>query len=100
MSFTRRSFLAAAALAPSIVRGARRTDIRIQDIHTEYEDFRYRTPLKFGGSVVDRVTLLNVTCVVADATGRSAKGFGSMPMGNVWSFPSTMGYDTTLRAMH
>src|SRR5262249_510216 len=32
--------------------------------------------------------------------GKTAKGFGSMPMGNVWSFPSReMSYNTTLNAM-
>jgi L-alanine-DL-glutamate epimerase-like enolase superfamily enzyme len=49
---------------------------------------------------VDRVTLLNVECVVSLRNGRSAKGFGSMTMGNVWSFPSrVMTYDQTLGAM-
>ena len=34
------------------------------------------------------------------AAGKSARGFGSMPLGNVWAFPSkTMSYDTTLGAM-
>ena len=29
-----------------------------------------------------------------------ARGFGSMPLGNVWSFPSkTLAYETTLDAM-
>src|SRR2546429_6332006 len=34
------------------------------------------------------------------SNGRSAHGFGSMPMGNIWSFPSQrMSYDKTLGAM-
>ncbi len=34
------------------------------------------------------------------ATGKSAHGFGWMPMGNVWSWPSqVLGYDQTLDAM-
>jgi L-alanine-DL-glutamate epimerase-like enolase superfamily enzyme len=54
----------------------------------------------FGGSLVDRVTLLNVECTVRTPDGRTAKGFGSMPMGNVWSFPSrALSYDQTLNAM-
>lgn len=100
MTVTRRLFLGgAAAVAPALVRGARRSDIRVQEIRSEYEDFRYRTPYKFGGAVVDRVTMLNVHCVVTDGAGRSARGFGSMPLGNMWAFPSAMGYDATLRAM-
>jgi L-alanine-DL-glutamate epimerase-like enolase superfamily enzyme len=76
------------------------SDIRIEEISDSYEDFLYRTPIKFGGNVVDRVTLLNVNCVVRSVDGRVAKGFGSMPLGNVWSFPSKrMSYDTTLGAM-
>ncbi len=76
------------------------TDIRIEDVSYSYQDYLYRAPYKFGGRVVDRVTLLNVTCRVRTNDGRVAKGFGSMPMGNVWSFPSSrMSYDTTLGAM-
>jgi L-alanine-DL-glutamate epimerase-like enolase superfamily enzyme len=76
------------------------TDIRIEDLAHRYEDFRYRTPLKFGGTVVDRVTLLNVECQVRTSAGATATGFGSMPFGNVWSFPSrVLGYDETLIAM-
>ena len=34
--------------------------MRIRDIQIAYEDFVYRTPIKFGGVALDRVTLLNV----------------------------------------
>jgi L-alanine-DL-glutamate epimerase-like enolase superfamily enzyme len=79
---------------------AKPTDIRIRDISFDYEDFHYRAPLKFGGVAIDRVTLLNVNCVVEGSTGRTSRGFGSMPLGNVWSFPSkVLSYDDTLRAM-
>ena len=76
------------------------TDIRVEEIGAGFEDFLYRTPIKFGGSVADRVTLLNVNCVVSTPAGKSAKGFGSMPLGNIWAFPSkVMPYETTLDAM-
>lgn len=76
------------------------TGIRIRDVSFDYEDFDYRAPLKFGGVAIDRVTLLNVHCVVEGGNGRTARGFGSMPLGNVWSFPSkVLGYDETLEAM-
>ncbi len=76
------------------------TDIRIRDISFGYEDFNYRAPLKFGGVAIDRVTLLNVDCVVEGVNGKTSKGFGSMPLGNVWSFPSKeLGYEETLGAM-
>lgn len=74
--------------------------IAIKDVQTQYENHTYRAPLKFGGIVTDKVTLLNVTVVVEDKDGRTASGFGSMPMGNVWSFPSLHhSYDETLAAM-
>jgi L-alanine-DL-glutamate epimerase-like enolase superfamily enzyme len=76
------------------------TDIRIDEIRHAYEDHVYRAPYKFGGRVVDRVTLLNVRCRVTTRSGKTAWGFGSMTMGNMWAFPSkTMSYDTTLEAM-
>jgi L-alanine-DL-glutamate epimerase-like enolase superfamily enzyme len=78
----------------------RKTDIRLEHIAISYEEYKYRTPIKFGGHVVDRATVLNVNCSVRTGDGRVAKGFGSMPLGNIWSFPSkTMSYETTLAAM-
>ncbi|HTM48352.1 MAG TPA: enolase C-terminal domain-like protein [Bryobacteraceae bacterium] len=100
---TRRSLLRGAVASPAlfnIVSAAKPTDIRIEDIRYAYEDYIYRTPIKFGGSVLDRATIINVNCTVRTAGGKVSKGFGSMPMGNVWSFPSkTMSYETTLGAM-
>jgi L-alanine-DL-glutamate epimerase-like enolase superfamily enzyme len=76
------------------------TDIAIKDITFAFEDYRYRTPIKFGGVALDRVTLLNVTIDVETRPGKRARGFGSMPLGNVWSFPSRrLSYDDTLGAM-
>ncbi len=100
----RRAFLRSAAWAPAafgISRGAAaRPAIRIEEVRFSYKDFRYRTPYRFGAQTVDRVTLLNVDCTVRTGAGRVARGFGSMTMGNAWSFPSkTMSYDTTLGAM-
>lgn len=78
----------------------RSSDIRIDSVTFAFEDYLYRTPIKFGGTEVDRVTLLNVNANVRNAAGKVVKGFGSMPLGNVWSFPSrTMPYDKTLHAM-
>jgi L-alanine-DL-glutamate epimerase-like enolase superfamily enzyme len=78
----------------------RSTDIRVRDISFSYEDYAYRSPIKFGGLVLDRVTLINVTLAVETRGGKTARGFGSMPLGNVWSFPSrVLSYDQTLAAM-
>ncbi len=97
---SRRRFLAAAAAVPGLARAARKHDIRVDAVSLSYQDFRYRRPMKFGGNVVDRATLLDVRATVRDGAGRVAHGFGSMPLGNVWSFPShRLGYDATLGAM-
>jgi L-alanine-DL-glutamate epimerase-like enolase superfamily enzyme len=89
------------AAAPFVLRAAGRdTDVRIEEVTYGFEDYTYRTPIKFGGTEVDRVTLLNVDCRVSTRGGKSAKGFGSMPLGNVWAFPSkTLPYAKTLDAM-
>lgn len=88
------------AMGPAILAAGKSTDIRVEDVTFGYEDFLYRTPYKFGGRSVDRVTLLNVRCVVRSRDGRVARGFGSMTMGNVWAFPSRLlSYDATLGAM-
>ena len=77
-----------------------RSNVRIKNVAIRFEDYRYRTPYKFGGMLVDRVTLLNVDCTVEDRRGQSAAGFGSMPLGNNWSFPSrVLPYETTLGVM-
>lgn len=102
MPLSRRQFLETALLAPAIAGCSRQAarEVRIEEIRSEYEDFLYRTPIKFAGTAVDRVTLLNVHCVVRNRRGRTAKGFGSMPLGNIWAYPAPqMGYDGTLRAM-
>lgn len=92
---SRRTFLAAPyVLLPNPL------DMRIDGVETYEENFTYRTPIKFGGSVVDRVTLLNVRIRARNRSGREATGFGSMPLGNIWSWPSRkLGYDSTLAAM-
>lgn len=99
--FTRRQAIAVlAAGVPALLSSPLPADVKITEVHTSYEDFLYRTPIKFGGSVVDRVTLCNVHCRVEGRNGKSATGFGSMSMGNVWSFPSKkLTYAQTLGAM-
>src|SRR5262249_27324309 len=91
---------AAPVVGPWLLAGPKPTDIRIDEVSHGYEEFLYRAPYQFGGRAVDRVTLLNVHVVVRTVAGQRARGFGSMPLGNVWSFPSkVMSYDTTLGAM-
>src|ERR1700736_1757932 len=104
LPLTRRSILQLAAFGPVTqpfaIAAPPSTDIRLKAVDFRFEDFRYRTPYKFGGVLVDRATLLHVNSVLEDPLGRNSRGFGSMPLGNVWSFPSkVLDYDTTLGAM-
>lgn len=104
VSLNRRQFLLGAAalpaVAPAVAAARSATDVRVRSMDIGYEDFLYRVPIKFGGRVLDRVTLLNVHCVVEGRNGQKATGSGSMPLGNVWSWPSaSMNYDQTLQAM-
>ncbi|HLY10117.1 MAG TPA: enolase C-terminal domain-like protein [Planctomycetota bacterium] len=52
------------------------------------ERVAYRTPLKFGGVPTTHATVFTVRLRLETQDGRSAWGSGSMPFGNVWSFPS------------
>jgi len=75
-------------------------DIRICEVKISYEDYDYRTPIKFGGNIVKAVTLLNVEMRVRNRVGKEAIGQGSMPMGNIWSWPSRIyNYEETLNVM-
>ena len=96
---TRRACLGGIAAAAAVA-APKQTSIRVDEVTFAFEDIKYRAPYKFGGVAVDRVTLVNVYCQVRTRAGKVAKGFGSMPLGNVWSFPSrTLSYDQTLHAM-
>jgi L-alanine-DL-glutamate epimerase-like enolase superfamily enzyme len=66
------------------------TDIRVLSVKTETERIEYRSPIKFGGRVVTDAVLVNVTIDVETRDGRRGNGFGSMPMGNVWAWPSSV----------
>src|SRR6478735_4789134 len=64
------------------------TDIRITSVKTDSELISYRAPIKFGGRVVTDAVIVNVMMEVETEDGRRGGGFGSMPMGNVWAWPS------------
>ena len=71
---TRREVLPAVAAPFVATAAARGSEIAVAEIRHSYEDYLYRTPIKFGGTVVDRVTLLNVDCVVRTARGQDGQG--------------------------
>jgi L-alanine-DL-glutamate epimerase-like enolase superfamily enzyme len=65
------------------------TDMRIVDVQVDTEYIKYRAPIKFGGRVTTDATLLNVALTAETAGGRRGQGFGSMPMGNSWAWPTS-----------
>ena len=79
---------------------AKPTDMRIVAVSTQTEHFDYRMPIKFGGRALSDVLLFHVTVEVQTRDGRRAQGLGSMPMGNIWAWPSSRASpDQTLAAM-
>jgi L-alanine-DL-glutamate epimerase-like enolase superfamily enzyme len=100
-AFSRRALLALGGLAACGRRPmAGHTGLRIEEIRHDFEDFSYRTPMKWGKATIDRTTILNVHCIATTRNGRSVRGFGSMKMGNTWAFRSDeLGYDGTLAIM-
>src|SRR5271157_1212501 len=102
----RRAFLksvtAVMACTPAILKASapKRTDIRIEEVSIEFKDYAYRVPIKFGGTVTSRITILNVNCAVSSLGGKTATGFGQMPLANAWAFPSrVLSFDNTAGAM-
>jgi L-alanine-DL-glutamate epimerase-like enolase superfamily enzyme len=76
------------------------TDVRVRNVSIQTETISYRTPIKFGGRVVTAATIVNVTLDVETREGRRGSGFGSMPLGNAWAWPSkVLSGEQTLTAM-
>ncbi|MDA0589915.1 MAG: hypothetical protein O2820_18555 [Planctomycetota bacterium] len=74
-------------------------DVRIVDAVCSFEPVPFRAPLKFGGRVVENCILINVDVVVEDNQGHQIDGNGSMPLGNVWAWPTQLPVETTEKAM-
>ena len=75
-------------------------DVRVVACEVTFEPVPFRAPLKFGGRVVDRTELINAAVTVERRDGKTATGLGSMPVGNVWAWPSDVtDPETAERAM-
>ena len=76
------------------------SDIELLDVRVSIDPVPYRAPLKFGGRVVDGSENINATVTVRTRHGKEATGQGSMPIGNIWAWPSrVVEPDTTAEAM-
>src|SRR5262249_47296400 len=68
--------------------------VRTERVSYSYEECAFRVPLKFARAVVDRQTMLTVTCTVRTAAGKVATGFGTLPLNYTFTFPSQKLSDT------
>jgi len=78
------------------------TDIVGFHLNLNSETFRYRTPMKFGGRVVNEATILTADCIAelrdGSRTAINNAGVGSMTMGVAWAWPHpTLGDDAKLQ---
>lgn len=64
------------------------TDVTILEARCFFEPIQFRSPLKFGGRVMDKGCLINVEVRVETRNKRQESGFGSMPAAPVWAWPS------------
>lgn len=65
------------------------TDVCIKNANCSFEPIVFRAPLKFGGRVIDKSFLINVDVTVETRDGKHREtGYGSMPVGNIWAWPS------------
>lgn len=78
------------------------SDIQVLDVRVNFEPVTFRAPLKFGGRVVDHTYLINAEVDVETRSNHKATGYGSMPIGNVWAWPSESvdpaGAETAMKA--
>jgi len=66
------------------------TDITILEARCHFEPVPFRSPLKFGGRVIEKGNLINVEVRVETRNKRQEAGFGSMPVASVWAWPSNV----------
>jgi hypothetical protein len=64
------------------------TDVRIVEAVCELQPVAFRAPLKFGGRIVDKTFLIDMQVTVETRQGHMAHGLGSMPVGNIWAWPT------------
>jgi len=63
------------------------SDIQILKLEPFYRTDKFRAPLKFGSVVVTDSTSLIVKATVQNKGGKTAEGWGAMPLMDKWAFP-------------
>ena len=70
------------------------TDVRILEIQPYFTREQSRTPLKFGGVVMDSAWLCHVRVLVENRMGQQGEGWGAIFLSDVWGWPSSLGWIT------
>lgn len=79
---------------------AKASDISIKKVDNSTHSFVYRQPIKFGGRVVEDVTILRTeVAVTLGGSRKKVKGTGEMTMGNAWAWPSKIPSKITLKLL-
>ena len=65
------------------------TDVRILEIQPYFTREQSRTPLKFGGVVMDSAWLCHVRVLVENRRGQKGEGWGAIFLSDVWGWPSS-----------
>ena len=75
------------------------TNIQVKDVALFFLPVELRMPLKFGSQTVLSVTCARVRLSVVDTQGRSAEGWGEVPLSVAWAWPSDLPYAERLEAV-
>ena len=66
------------------------TDVRVLEARPFFSLEKSRTPLKFGGVVMDKTVYCHVRVTVENRQGSRAEGWGAIFLADLWAWPSTL----------
>ncbi len=76
------------------------TDIRVLEVEPFFQYEKARTPLKFGGVVMDNTLYCHVRVKVENRAGKVAEGWGAIFLADVWAWPQiSAGHATAEKLM-
>lgn len=64
------------------------SDIRVVEAIPWFRRLKARTPLKFGGVVMNSVIFFSCQVIVETRSGKRGDGWGAIPLANLWGWPS------------
>ena len=75
------------------------TDIRVLEAEPHFSWEAARTPLKFGGVVMDTALYCHVRVLVENRRGDRAEGWGAIFLADLWAWPHIRGGHKTAEAL-